>query len=457
MAIITRASTICSSSLSLTTTTHHNHYNQLLQQPFPFSSLPTLCQTSSIGPPTPVVVLDLERAAAEALALATEAAQAAREAMELASVADRKSEKDGLLKNKKKVKSRRRRKRKYLQFEENKNGLGEDRVFDTRPVKKSGFLSSREEAEYCMFLKEGAKIEAARKRILASQSHEPTSDQLAKAIGMNRRKLDKIMCKERESRDKITQSYRGLVVSIATSYQGNGLSLKDLIQVIYRIPCQEGSIGLLHGATKFDPERGCKLSTYVYWWIRQAIIRALTNKSRTVRLSESMYEIVAKMAKTKDVLTRKLQRLPTHDEIAEALNVRVSTIHLASEKGRSVLSLDQVLTERGTMSLQEIIPGPKETIPERMVNQKLLKQDLEKLLETTLSNRESCILKLRFGLNGTMPQSCEQIGELLKLSRERVRQISGAALKKLRKTSNVHDLKMKVIAVSNIDNTLTLN
>lgn len=172
---------------------------------------------------------------------------------------------------------RRRKRRKWSEYSETKekNGNGEDQQVLFRSA-KSGFLTRREEAELSLCFKEGARLEAARKRILEPMQRELTSNEWAKAVGLKRRSLDRKLCNGRESRERITSSYRRLVVSIASGYQGKGLGLEDLIQ--------EGSIGLLRGVERFDPERGYKLSTYVYWWIRQAIIRAIENKSRVVRL-----------------------------------------------------------------------------------------------------------------------------------------------------------------------------
>lgn len=145
---------------------------------------------------------------------------------------------------------------------------------------KRGYLSPKEEAEISTCLKHEARIEAARRRIGEVQELDPTSKQLAKALRMEKNNVDNVLCKGRESREKIIRSYRRLVVSIATNYQDKGLSLQDLIQ--------EGSIGLLRGAERFDPQRGYKLSTYVYWWIKEAILTAISNNTRMVRLPLDM-------------------------------------------------------------------------------------------------------------------------------------------------------------------------
>ncbi|KAF4361041.1 hypothetical protein F8388_016850 [Cannabis sativa] len=293
----------------------------------------------------------------------------------------------------------------------------------------TGFLSSREEAEYCFILKN-------------DKDHEPTSQELAKAMKMEIKSIDKILCKERESQEKITRSYKRLVSSIASGYQGKGLTFQDLIQ--------EGSIGLLRGAHKFDPHKGYKLSTYVYWWIRQAIIKAIQKKSRMVKLPVEVSNfrkgnkcaMIAKITEANNVLNRRLNRSPTYDEVAKELKLDVTTVRLVSQRNRPPISLDRTITDRGRMTLQEIMPGPEETIPEKMVKRELLKQEMKKLLETELSEREAHVLRLHFGLNGEYPKSFEEIGRVLKLSRERARQINGIAFTKLQKSSLVKNMRL---------------
>lgn len=384
-------------------------------------------------------------AAAEALALARAAAEAAREAVALASAGvgegycwsdweERSGSGCGLGKRRKKRRKRRRGKEIHeLSEREDSNNVGEEKV--SIGSVKSGFLSSREEAELCMCIKDGARVEAARRRLEDAQEHQQTTKWLANGINI-KGSVDKVLWRTREARERITRSYRGLVVSIATGYQGKGLSLQDLIQ--------EGSIGLLRGAEKFDVERGYKLSTYVYWWIKQAIIKALTNNSRMVRLPGIMSRRLAKIAEATNVLNKKLGRMPTCDEIAEELSLQVSTVRLVFKRGRPPISLDQAITDRGHITLQEIIQGPEETTPEYTIERHNMKLEMDKLLES-LSERESHILRLHFGLDGKTPRSFEEIGRVLKLSRERVRQINGIALMKIKQRSYVDDMKVYIV------------
>ncbi|KAI3445059.1 hypothetical protein Pfo_001724 [Paulownia fortunei] len=314
-----------------------------------------------------------------------------------------------------------------------KNDKDDKLVFVDKKAGKSRFMTPKEEARFSWYLKERARIEAVRTEQLADmEGHELSSSQWAKAAGISQHNLDRILCNGRESEEIITSSYHRLVVSVASSYQGKGLSLQDLTQ--------EGSIGLLHGATKFNPERGYKLSTYAYWWIRQSITKAIANKSKIIRLPGSINELVPKICKANTVLSRRLRRFPTYNEIAEAIDVNPTAVRLAIERNRSPISLDQAMTSRGCMSLQDIIPGPDEITPEAMVKKDLLKPEIQKLLKP-LCDREAHILRLHYGLNGDTPRSFEEIGRLFKLSRERVRQINSAALSKLRQTSEIDDLK----------------
>ncbi|KAL2514573.1 RNA polymerase sigma factor sigD [Forsythia ovata] len=327
------------------------------------------------------------------------------------------------------MRRKRRRKRKMnLECVEEKD---EKHVF-FKAAKKQSYLTPKEEAKFSWYLKERERVEAVRKGISDMGEQELTSSQWAKAAGITQKSLENILCKGRESQERICSCYQRLVISVATSYQGKGLSLKDLIQ--------EGRIGLIRGAIRFNPKRGCKLSTYAYWWIRQAITRAIANKSRIFRMPGSISELVPKICEANNSLSRRLQRYPTYDEIAAAIDVDASIVRLALERNRSPISLDQAISSQGCMSLQDIIPGPQETTPEAMEKKEMLKREMQKLLNM-LCDREANVLRLHYGLNGCTPWSFEEIGNLFKLSRERIRQINSTALSKLQRTSGINALK----------------
>ncbi|XP_019186188.1 PREDICTED: RNA polymerase sigma factor sigD, chloroplastic [Ipomoea nil] len=326
---------------------------------------------------------------------------------------------------------RRRRKRKELEFLDDE--VEEKQLVHFRPGKSGLYLSPEEVAECSWYLKEEARVEAVRRSIEGAGGVKLTTNQWAKAAGMNTKTLNRILFNAKKSKELIIRSYKALVVSIASLYQGRGLSLQDLIQ--------EGSIGLLHGAKKFDPERGFKLSTYVYWWIRQAILRAIANKSRVIRLPGRVSELVPKICNTNAVLTRKLHRFPTHHEIAEALEMNSSTVRLIMQRTSTApISIDEPITPRGHASLQNIIPGPEDLTPEEMVKKQLMKTQIQNILGV-LCDREASILRLYYGLNGNRPHSFEEIGWSFNLSRERVRQISYDAMFKLRHSNVVDDMK----------------
>nr|AKC88722.1 sigma factor [Pelargonium myrrhifolium] len=300
------------------------------------------------------------------------------------------------------------------------------------PVKPGGRFTLKQETELCMWIQEGARIEMVRRRIAEACMHEPSSNQLASAMGMSKQSIDKILCNAIRSQEIIIHAYGGFVTSIAVRYRGKGLSLQELIQ--------EGRLGLIRGAEKYDPKRGNKLSTYAYWWIRQAITRAISNYSRLIKVPGKVLNMLAKITEAEKILSNRLRRSPSHDEIAEFLDVQVSTVWLTIGRCTPPRSLDRVIvTSRGSLKLQDIISGRDEWNPENILKEQLIKEEWEKLLNT-LSKRESHILRLHYGLDGIAPKSYEEIGIMLNLTRERIRQISGSALTKLRQTGLVEDL-----------------
>ncbi|THU73154.1 hypothetical protein C4D60_Mb04t19820 [Musa balbisiana] len=283
---------------------------------------------------------------------------------------------------------------------------------------RSKYLTSRQEAEFSCYLKEEAMMDTEAQLLRGCSSLD--SENVAH-YGRMKRRSEKAFLRARESKERITLSYKRLVVSIAATYQGKGLTIQDLIQ--------EGCIGLLRGTQRFDHTKGYKLSTYVYWWIKQGIVRAIANKSRLIRLPGNLCEAMNKVAEANSSLRRQLGRSPTYKEVADLIDMDVSNVRLVSERSRPPISIDQVGKEG--LRLMDIIPARDDRRPETVVDRQLLLQNLEKALKT-LSNREEYIVRLHYGLNGETVRSCDEIGRLMNLSRERVRQIHCGALKRLR-------------------------
>ena len=283
-------------------------------------------------------------------------------------------------------------------------------------------LRPDEEIELARKIADLLYLEELAAQFESDNGRQPDTKEWAVLVEMPTIKFRRRLMLGRRAKEKMVQSNLRLVVSIAKKYMNRGLSFQDLIQ--------EGSLGLIRAAEKFDHEKGYKFSTYATWWIRQAITRAIADQSRTIRLPVHLYETISRIKKTTKVLSQEFGRKPTEEEIAESMEMTIEKLRFIAKSAQLPISLETPIGKEEDSRLGDFIEADIEN-PEQDVAKNLLREDLEGVL-ATLSPRERDVLRLRYGLDDGRMKTLEEIGQIFDVTRERIRQIEAKALRKLR-------------------------
>lgn len=228
---------------------------------------------------------------------------------------------------------------------------------------------------------------------------------------------------DQQARQRLIESNMRLVINIAKTYRNRAIPLEDLIQ--------EGAIGLMQAAERFDPDKGFRFSTYATHWIRQAIGRAIDNKSKAIRLPAHVSQTLRRIEKERVRLARELGHDPTPEQIAQAIGISAKKLTTLIQSSQELLSLDMTVGDSGGMTLGGLIKDNTNENPESLVMNQELVNELQRIM-MELNEREQRIMRLRFRLDGSEAPLQEDIAREMKLSRERVRQIEVQAIKKLR-------------------------
>jgi RNA polymerase primary sigma factor len=315
------------------------------------------------------------------------------------------------------------------------NRLGADDAVGAffKDMARYPLLKGDEEIELARQVRFATELEKQRTALELELGEPPTKEAIAAQQNITERELDRQLHLSRVAKMKMVRSNLRLVVSIAKRYLNRGVPFLDLIQ--------EGALGLHRATEKFDPDKGYKFSTYAYWWIRQGITRTIANDARTIRLPIHVVEKLNKLKRLQRELKHDLERNPTEQELATALEIPVEQLRHLHQVRRQSLSLNHRVGKGEDTELLDLLEDIGTHSPESQMSESMMRQEIWEILSTVLTDREKDVISLRYGLVTSQPCTLEEVGGIFNLSRERVRQIQSKAMRKLRRPQVAERLK----------------
>ncbi|MEM8676416.1 MAG: sigma-70 family RNA polymerase sigma factor [Cyanobacteria bacterium P01_G01_bin.67] len=285
-------------------------------------------------------------------------------------------------------------------------------------------LSGEEEIVLSRQIANLLDLEKIRQQLGNKLGRQPTELEWSQEVGLPLNTFRRRLFISRQAKNKMVQSNLQLVVFIAKKYLKRGLALQDLIQ--------EGNLGLIRATEKFDSEKGYKFSTYAYWWIRQAIMRAIADQSRTIRLPIHIHDKLSRIKKNFRLLSQNLQRVPKETELAESLEMTVEQLRFVLKAAQTPFSLETPVDREDDSRLLEDCIESDVMTPEDWVIKQSMCEEVETIL-SSLNSQERDVLRLRHGLDDGSIKTPVEVAEMLNLSREEINQIRGRAINKLRR------------------------